>query len=112
MEGNGGILCPIHINEHELWLEDIVKTFEMSSIIVANAGLGTINHTILTVEYMRHNNLPIKGIILNHFHPGDEMEEDNLKMIEHRTKLPVLCCVKDGDSELEINPEHLASLYD
>lgn len=112
MEGSGGILCPIRMDSRELWLEDIIKEFGMGSIIVAHAGLGTINHTVLTAEYMKQRNLPVKGIILNHFHPGDRMEEDNLRMIEHRTGLPVLCCVKGGDTELDIAAGTLAALYE
>lgn len=112
MEGSGGILCPIRMDEQELWLEDIIKAFGMSSVIVAAAGLGTINHAVLTAEYMKQKALPVNGIILNDFHPGDELDEDNLKMIEHRTGLPVLCCVKAGDTELDIDPGVLASLYE
>ena len=77
MEGSGGILCPINMDNQELWLEDVIKAFDMDCIIVANAGLGTINHTVLTIEYMRQKKMTVKGIILNHFHPGDRMEEDN-----------------------------------
>ena len=93
MEGSGGILCPICFDEREIWLEDVIRELRLSSLIVADAGLGTINSVVLTVEYMRSRNLPVKGIIFNHFHPGDRMEEDNLRMCEHRTRLPVLACV-------------------
>lgn len=112
MEGSGGILCPICFDEKEIWLEDVIRELELSSLIVADAGLGTINSVVLTVEYMRSRNLPVKGIIFNHFHPGDRMEEDNLRMCEHRTRLPVLVCVEDGSGELEIDIERLTELYD
>lgn len=112
MEGSGGILCPICFDEQELWLEDVIKRLGLSSLIVADAGLGTINSVVLTVEYMRAKALPVKGIIFNHFHPGDRMEEDNLHMCEHRTKLPVIACVEDGSSELIMDAEELAALYD
>lgn len=112
MEGSGGILCPICFDEKEIWLEDVIKELGLSSLIVADAGLGTINSVVLTAEYMRARNLPVKGIIFNHFHPGDRMEEDNLRMCEYRTKLPVLACVKEGSGELEIDIERLVSLYD
>ena len=112
MEGSGGILCPICFDEREIWLEDVIRELRLSSLIVADAGLGTINSVVLTVEYMRSRNLPVKGIIFNHFHPGDRMEEDNLRMCEHRTRLPVLACVEDGCGELEIDIERLTALYD
>ncbi len=112
MEGSGGILCPICFDERELWLEDVIKELGLSSLIVADAGLGTINSVVLTVEYMRAKDLPVKGIIFNHFHPGDQMEEDNLRMCEYRTKLPVIACVEDSSGELDIEVEKLAALYE
>lgn len=112
MEGSGGILCPICFDEREIWLEDVIRELRLSILIVADAGLGTINSVVLTVEYMRSRALPVKGILFNHFHPGDRIEEDNLRMCEYRTKLPVLACVEDGSEELEIAVERLVSLYE
>ncbi len=112
MEGSGGILCPICFDERELWLEDVIRELGLSSLIVADAGLGTINSVVLTVEYMRAKGLPVKGIIFNRFHPGDRMEEDNLRMCEHRTKLPVLACVEAGSGTLDMEIEKLTALYE
>ena len=112
MEGSGGILCPICFDEKEIWLEDVIKELGLSSLIVADAGLGAINSVVLTAEYMRARKLPVKGIIFNHFHPGDRMEEDNLRMCEYRTNLPVLACVEEGSSELAMELCRLLSLYD
>ena len=112
MEGSGGILCPICFDERELWLEDVIRELGLSSLIVADAGLGTINSVVLTVEYMRAKGLPVKGIIFNRFHPGDRMEEDNLRMCEHRTKLPVLACVESDSGTLDMEIEKLTSLYE
>ncbi|MDE6994665.1 MAG: dethiobiotin synthase [Lachnospiraceae bacterium] len=112
MEGSGGIVCPLCFDERELWLEDVIKELSLSSLIVADAGLGTINSVVLTVEYMRAKGLPVKGIIFNRFHPGDRMEEDNLRMCEYRTKLPVLACVEEGASELPMEIEKLLALYE
>lgn len=112
MEGSGGILCPICFDERELWLEDVIRGLGLSSLIVADAGLGTINSVVLTVEYMRAKGLPVKGIIFNRFHPGDRMEEDNLRMCEHRTKLPVLACVEADSGTLDMEIEKLTSLYE
>lgn len=112
VEGSGGILCPIRFDETRIWLEDVVKELGLSSVIVADAGLGTINSVVLTVEYMKAKKLPVKGVIFNHFHPGDVMEEDNIFMCEYRTGLPTLAKVKDGDTELEIDAGVLTALYE
>jgi dethiobiotin synthase len=112
VEGSGGILCPLCIDEKCTQLEDIIKTLNLSCLIVADAGLGTINAVGLTAFYMRERNIPIKGIIFNRFHSGNAMEEDNLKMCEAITGLRVIACVGDGDTEININADTLASLYE
>ncbi len=112
VEGSGGILCPICFDEEEIWLEDVIKELDLSCLIIADAGLGTINNVVLTVEYMRAKNIPVKGIFFNNFHPGDVMEEDNIKMCEHKTGLEVLACIEKGSVELDIVPEVLQDLYD
>ena len=112
MEGSGGILCPLCFDERELWLEDVVREMGLSSLIVADAGLGTINSVVLTVEYMRAKCLPVKGIIFNRFHPGNRMEEDNLRMCEYRTKLPVLASVEEGCIDLPMEIAKLTALYE
>lgn len=81
MEGSGGILCPLCFDERKIQLEDVIREFELSSILVADAGLGTINSVVLTAEYMKAHSLPIKGIIFNHYHPGNIMEEDNIAIV-------------------------------
>ena len=93
VEGSGGILCPICFDEARIQLEDVVKELHLSSILIADAGLGTINSVVLTAEYMKTHGLPLKGIIFNHYHSGDVMEDDNIFMCEHMTGLPTLAKV-------------------
>ena len=112
VEGSGGILCPICFDEARIQVEDVVKELHLSSILIADAGLGTINSVVLTAEYMKTHGLPLKGIIFNHYHPGDVMEDDNIFMCEHMTGLPTLAKVQDGDTELDMNIDALCALYD
>ena len=112
MEGSGGILCPLCFDERRIQLEDVIREFELSSILVADAGLGTINSVVLTAEYMKARSLPIKGIIFNHYHPGNIMEDDNIFMCEHMTGLPVIAKVQDDATELETDADVLSALYD
>ena len=112
VEGSGGILCPICFDEARIQLEDVVKELHLSSILIADAGLGTINSVVLTAEYMKTHGLPLKGIIFNHYHPGDVMEDDNIFMCEHMTGLPTLAKVQDGDTDLDMNIDALCALYD
>ncbi|WP_294146994.1 dethiobiotin synthase [uncultured Clostridium sp.] len=112
MEGSGGIVCPVCFDEAKIQLEDIIRELKLSCLIIADAGLGTINDVVLTCEYMRAHDIPVKGIIFNHFHAGNVMEEDNRRMCEYMTGLKVLVCVKDGDTELDMDADELASLYE
>ena len=112
MEGSGGILCPLCFDERRIQLEDVIREFKLSSILVADAGLGTINSVVLTAEYMKAHSLPLKGIIFNHYHPGNIMEDDNIFMCEHMTGLPVLAKVQDNATELETDADVLSALYD
>ena len=112
VEGSGGILCPICFDEAKIQLEDVVSELGLNSILIADAGLGTINSVVLTAEYMKAHHLPLKGIIFNHYHPGDVMEDDNIYMCEYMTGLSVLAKVQDGDTELKMDVETLAALYE
>ncbi len=113
VEGSGGIICPLRVDdEKEYYLEDVVRDLDLPVLIVADAGLGTINAVVLTAEYLRSRNLRAAGIIFNHFHAGDTMEEDNLKMCEQLTGLPILCRVAPDADNLDISAAELAALYE
>lgn len=68
VEGAGGILVPIKQN---YLIKDLIKTLQLKLIIVASTALGTINHTLLTIEAAQKAGIPIVGIILSGEHdPG------------------------------------------
>ena len=111
VEGSGGVICPLRWdNESHFMLLDMVRAFNLPLLLVANAGLGTINSTVLTVDYLRKNEFNINAIILNHF-SEDTMEVDNLAMIEEMTNLPVIAKVRLGDNKLDINIDKLTKLF-
>lgn len=112
LEGSGGILCPLRFDDEEIYLEDLVKKAKLSSIIVADAGLGTINNLVLTAFYMKEKGMKVKGIIFNNFIPGDVLQEDNIKMCQHMSGLKVLACVKKGDKDLDIDIDKLKEIYE
>lgn len=116
VEGSGGIVCPIQVNGEEvILLEHIIKLLNLPVIIVARAGLGTINHTVLTVAYIKNLGIPLKGIILNEYEEGNILHEDNKKMIERLTRVEVVATipkVSEPDEKVEIDVEKLISLYE
>ena len=112
MEGSGGILCPLRWDERQhLLLEDMIRALDLGCLLVADAGLGTINSTVLTVEYLQHRSIPVRGILFNRWKSGDRMQEDNRAMVEELTGIPVLACVKEGDRELEGPLDGLLAAY-
>ena len=112
MEGSGGIVCPIrHDETAKYFLEDIISWLKLPVLIVAAAGLGTINHVVTTAEYIQRRNISVKGILLNHWQ-GGTMEEDNVKMIEEITGVPVLAKIKDGDKKIDCDAAVLANCFD
>lgn len=112
VEGSGGILCPIRFDGVEIRMEDIIRELNLSCLIVADAGLGTINQVCLTAYYMEAKKIPVKGILINRFHPGDAMEQDNLNMCRQMTGLRVIGCIGEGEEELEMDAMDLAALYE
>jgi len=87
VEGVGGALVPINKN---YFVADLIKELGIPAIIVARAGLGTINHTLLTLEALATRKIPILGIILNGFTGKDPSEKTNGKAIERLTGVPIL----------------------
>ncbi len=70
---------------------DLARDFALPLVIVARAGLGTINHTLLTVEAARARGLDIATIVLNFYTPDRATlaEETNPEAISRHAKLPL-----------------------
>lgn len=111
VEGSGGIICPIRQDEEEIMLEDIIRELDLPCILIADAGLGTINSVVLTVTYLNSRNIPVQGIIFNKYEDGNGMHDDNLRMCEKMTGLPVLAKVRAGDTDLDMDVTVLTELY-
>ncbi len=105
-EGSGGIICPIRYDDQKIFLEDIIKTVNLPILVVTTAALGSINACVLTVEYARSRGLDIRGLIVNRYGSSGnlEMEEDNIRMMQDLSGLEVLAKVKDGDTDLGVQP--------
>lgn len=81
IEGAGGLIVPINWEETVL---DLIEQFQLSVLLVARSSLGTLNHTLLSIEALRRRNIEVFGVILN----GEE-HAHNKKTIQHFTGLPV-----------------------
>lgn len=90
VEGAGGVLVPL--NENELMV-DLMKSLNLPIIVISRSGLGTINHTCLTLEMLRHKGLEVFGVIMN-----GEPNLENKKAIEHYGMIKVLAEIPDFEN--------------
>lgn len=89
VEGAGGLIVPI--TEDGYCMINLIQDLSLPVLLVARAGLGTINHTVLSIMAMKQFNISIAGVIFNRIHEEDlEMEVDNAHMITQLTGVPVL----------------------
>lgn len=88
VEGAGGLMVPL--NDSELII-DLIKALQLKVIVVSQHYLGSINHSLLTLQLLKHSQIPIKGIIFN----GERNEESEKYIlhysgINHIGNIPVL----------------------
>lgn len=62
IEGAGGLLVPINKNET---IADIIQRFKIPVILVANLYLGSINHTLLSIQELNNRKIKVEGIVFN-----------------------------------------------
>lgn len=92
VEGIGGLMVPM---DRKFLVRDVIRWLGLAAVVVARPGLGTINHTLLTLGGLREAKIPIAGVVINRY-PTDSAsvaEETNLSMIEKWGKAPLLAVV-------------------
>lgn len=100
IEGAGGIMVPI--NDNELVL-DLIIAMNVPVLIVSANILGTINHTLLTLEQLKRANVNVLGVVLN----GDS-NSINKNAIEKYGNTTVIAEISTIET---ITPESLKALY-
>ncbi|MDR3000097.1 MAG: dethiobiotin synthase [Fibromonadaceae bacterium] len=88
MEGAGGLRVPIAQNFD---MADLAKLSGFPVLLIAHPGLGTINHTLLSIDYLKSKNIEIMGFIFSWVEGVDfnsEIVMDNAKIIEKISKVP------------------------
>ncbi len=63
IEGAGGLMVPL--NDNGDLIIDLIQHFDAEVILISKNYLGSINHTLLSVEVLQSRNIPIKGILFN-----------------------------------------------
>ena len=87
IEGVGGLLVPLVPSDPQVTVLDLITAIGYPVLIVARAGLGTLNHTAMTVRLLREAGCEIAGLIINGYipDPGDPMMT-NLHALEKASK--------------------------
>jgi dethiobiotin synthetase len=103
VEGSGGVLVPYNDTD---FLLDIAKELKIPVIIVSMNRLGTINHTLLTIEALKARGLRIKGIVFNNkidTKSGDKLIlEDNIETILAMSGVEILGEVKYNKNKIAL----------
>jgi len=88
VEGVGGLLVPLR---HDLLLADLLGQQQPWTLLVARSGLGTINHTLLSIEAMHSRRIPILGIIFSDAEQDENktIVSDNQKIVQEITHVEV-----------------------
>ncbi|MEE8329895.1 MAG: dethiobiotin synthase [Thermodesulfovibrionia bacterium] len=89
VEGAGGIMVPVY--KKYLFL-DLIKDMDIPILIVSRPGLGTINHTLLTIETAGSRGIDILGVIINYTTKTKKglPERTNPEVIEKLGGVPLL----------------------
>lgn len=89
VEGAGGIMVPI---DRGMMMLDLMKSLDIPVVLATQPGLGTINHTLLSISELRRAGLSLAGVIICETKPParDSIELDNRKTIEQLGKAPML----------------------
>ena len=82
IEGAGGVLVPINQDDYVI---DIARELSAPIILVVNLYLGCINHTLLTIDYLKRNEIPVLGIVFN-----GESNFESESIIEQKSGYKVL----------------------
>jgi dethiobiotin synthetase len=62
VEGAGGVAVPL---DHQNLVSDLIKTLGLETVVVIRPDLGTINHSLLTIEHLKAKDITIKGLYVS-----------------------------------------------
>ena len=86
VEGAGGVLVPLN---DKCTMVDLMVQLGLPVLVVARSGLGTINHTLLTLAALRRRRLQVIGVVMN-----GKKNKANRDAIEHYGQVPVLAQIE------------------
>ncbi|NNB99315.1 dethiobiotin synthase, partial [Corallococcus exiguus] len=88
VEGAGGLFVPVDSKRDVV---DLIQAFRLPVVLVARAGLGTLNHVALSLEALAARKVSVRAVVLSRGVPGRDLSErDNRRYLEARHGVEVL----------------------
>ena len=108
------VLCDLNdrcftIGDFMAWIN---STVPLNIVVVADASLGCINNTVMTLTSLKAEGFDLANVsvILNNYEPTSAMHVDNCRMIEAMTAVPVVATVERGAQDIELHPHWLSRI--
>jgi dethiobiotin synthetase len=105
IEGAGGCLVPLNDTDFVI---DLIPRLDAEAILVSNLYLGSINHTLLTIEALKARKIKIKGLIFN----GEENKESERIILHHAQVRCLLRISKEEKINREVVAKYASVLKD
>lgn len=94
IEGAGGLMVPLN---NEILIADLIQHLDVSVLLVSQNYLGSINHTLLTIQELKRRNIKIIGIVIN----GESNHETEAFIMQY-SNLPIIFRI-DNESSIDQN---------
>lgn len=110
IEGAGGLFVPV---DEKTMMIDIVEKIDAKIVLAARAGLGTINHTLLSIEALKARGILKPAIVfLNHKNQSvsDEILKENIKAVEMFSGIKVAGVINHIDDFTDIDAHSLTTI--
>ncbi len=108
VEGVGGLLCPL---TDQATVADLANHLALPLLVVARRSLGTLNHTLLTLEVARTRGLAVAGVVVNEIKPPTTIAEQTcIEELQRHTNVPVLAVVPYQHNPDRAEPASLAEI--
>jgi dethiobiotin synthetase len=96
VEGVGGLLCPL---TDDATVADLAAALGLPLVVVARRSLGTLNHTLMTLEVARHRGLKVVGVVVSETEPLAGVAAITAVDEMRRRGVPVLAVIPHGSPD-------------
>lgn len=87
VEGAGGLVVPIKEN---FLVSDLIKLLDLPLLLIIGSKLGTINHSLLSIEHAKSKNIELLGFVMSNREPLSAHDSEVLRVIENFSNVPHL----------------------